>query len=268
MKLAFSTLGCPGWSWKEIFATAKDLGYNGIEIRGIGEELYAPKVDIFSDKKRKVTMESLADAGLEIPILTSGSSIGCVDPERDIREAKEYIDLASKIGVPYIRVMIVPTPEPGGANIEQAHILYRELCEYAVGKKVAVLLETNGELAKTSVIATFMNDVPIENAGILWDVHHPHRFFGETPEESYRRIGKWVRHVHLSDSVMEDGKVKYCMIGYGDVPINDAVQTLKNGGYTGTVSLEWKKRWLPELEEPGIVFARFKNYMDYLIQEG
>ena len=44
MKIAFSTLGCPGWSWDEIFATAKDMGLDGIEIRGVGNEMFAPKI--------------------------------------------------------------------------------------------------------------------------------------------------------------------------------------------------------------------------------
>jgi len=35
MKIGFSTLGCPDWTLSEILATAKDLGYNGVEIRGI-----------------------------------------------------------------------------------------------------------------------------------------------------------------------------------------------------------------------------------------
>ena len=47
MKLAFSTLGCPGWSWDEIYATAKDLGMAGIEIRGIENEMFAPKTKPF-----------------------------------------------------------------------------------------------------------------------------------------------------------------------------------------------------------------------------
>jgi fatty-acyl-CoA synthase len=34
MKLAFSTLGCPEWTWTEIYPMAYDLGYSGIEIRG------------------------------------------------------------------------------------------------------------------------------------------------------------------------------------------------------------------------------------------
>ena len=42
MKLAFSTLGCPNWPWREIYAAAKDLQVDGIEIRGIENEMYAP----------------------------------------------------------------------------------------------------------------------------------------------------------------------------------------------------------------------------------
>lgn len=44
MKFAFSTLGCPNWSWNEIFATAKDMKIDGIEIRGVGSEMYAPRI--------------------------------------------------------------------------------------------------------------------------------------------------------------------------------------------------------------------------------
>lgn len=36
MKISFSTLGCPRWSWREILATACDLGYGGVEVRGVG----------------------------------------------------------------------------------------------------------------------------------------------------------------------------------------------------------------------------------------
>ena len=35
--------------------------------------------------------------------------------------------------------------------------------------------------------------------------------------------------------------------------------------YDGTVSLEWVKRWNPDLEEPGIVFAHFMSYITFLM---
>jgi fatty-acyl-CoA synthase len=266
MKLCFSTLGCPDWTWKEIFATAKDLGYNGIEIRGMGDELSAPNMSAFSDQQLPATLRSLSASGLSIPILTSGACLGLAETVGHMEEAKAYIDLASKMGVPYVRVMITSRPEPIGANVEQARHLYRRLCDYAAGKNVAVLIETSGELAKPEVLEPFMADVSAQSAGILWDVHHPHRFFGESPEAVWQTLGAWVKHIHLSDSVMENGQVRYRMIGYGDVPIPEIAAILYKNGYTGFISLEWKKRWQPDLEEPGIVFAHFKNYMDYLLQ--
>ena len=42
--------------------------------------------------------------------------------------------------------------------------------------------------------------------------------------------------------------------------------TLDRAGFDGFFSLEWVKRWNPDLQEPGIVFAHYKNYMDSLAE--
>lgn len=39
MKIAFPTLGCPDWNWEDIMVAAKDLGYDGIELRGIEHQM-------------------------------------------------------------------------------------------------------------------------------------------------------------------------------------------------------------------------------------
>ena len=41
MKIAFSTLGCPDFDWPDIYSMAKDLGFDGIEMRGLGDDLFA-----------------------------------------------------------------------------------------------------------------------------------------------------------------------------------------------------------------------------------
>lgn len=51
MKLAFSTLGCPDFDWPDIYAMAKDFGFNGIEIRGLGNDIYAVKARPFYTKR-------------------------------------------------------------------------------------------------------------------------------------------------------------------------------------------------------------------------
>ena len=43
MKIAFSALGCPNWSWNDTIAAVKDLGYDGVEIRGIEHQMYLPQ---------------------------------------------------------------------------------------------------------------------------------------------------------------------------------------------------------------------------------
>ena len=40
MKLSFSTLGCPDFSWTDIYSMAKDLNFDGIEIRGLGDDIF------------------------------------------------------------------------------------------------------------------------------------------------------------------------------------------------------------------------------------
>ena len=43
MKISFSTIACPDYSWVDIYSMAKDLGFDGIEIRGMGDDFAAYK---------------------------------------------------------------------------------------------------------------------------------------------------------------------------------------------------------------------------------
>ncbi len=268
MKLAFSTLGCPNWPWKEIFAAAKDLGIDGIEIRGIENEMYAPRVRIFDSQNREATLRQLSGAGIALTQLTSGATLGMPDsPAAGRQEITDYVDMAQKLGVPYIRVMISPQPGPEPVDLEQGKKLYQELCEYAKARGVCLLAETNGVLADSQVMAEFMEGTDPEAAGVLWDIHHPYRFFHEAPELTFRNIGRYVKNTHVKDSVFKDGKLSYRMMGYGDVPVFDALKTLKGAGYQGYITLEWTKRWNRELQEPGIVFYHYVSYMTYLLEE-
>ncbi len=236
----------------------------GIEIRGIRDEIYAPKNTPFLPERRAETLETLARVNLTIPCLTSGANLSG-DADAALREARAYIDLAQAIGTPYIRVMIEDTPNPDHpVDLGAAAALYQQMLDDAKDKNVCPLIETNGVLADSTQMLAFLKDVDRANAFVLWDVHHPFRFFGEAPAQTAAMLDGLIRHTHVKDSVMEGGKVVYRMIGYGDVPILDALRALHKRGYDGFVSLEWTKRWMPSLEEPGIVFSHFLHYMRYL----
>lgn len=268
MKLSFSTIGCPGWDFNEIFATAKDLGMDGIEIRGVGDELYAPRIPEFLPENQKATLARFHTAGLEIPILTSAAVLGKPElAEQGMQEAKDYIDLAQRLSVPYVRVLVTAEPGPQECDLSLCARNYAELCDYAAPKNVSPLLETNGVLAKSDVFAGFMSKLDKPNAGVLWDINHTKRFFDESPAQTVQHLGRWIRHVHVKDSVLEDGRVRYRMMGYGDLQVLDCIRGLKSIGYEGYISLEWVKRMNPDLQEPGVVFAHYENYMKYLFKQ-
>lgn len=264
MKLAFSTLGCPDWRWSEIFATAKDLQFDGIEVRGVANELFVPKIRAFDSDHIKQNLDKLQSSHIEIPMLTSGISIG-IPYENAVDEAKEYIDLAHKLKSSYVRIMISSHPEPEEVDIDKAAQMYQEMCQHGESLGVTPLIETNGVLANSKEMAKFIGRIESKNKGVLWDIHHPFRYFGEQPHETYRNIGGYIKYVHVKDSIMQEQKLLYRMMGYGDVPIFDSLKILKENRYNGYVSLEWVKRWNPDLEEAGIVFAHFMSYITFLI---
>ena len=59
MKIAFSTLGCPDFSWNDIYSMAKDLGFDGIEIRGLGKEIFAVNAQPFTESQLPLTVQKL-----------------------------------------------------------------------------------------------------------------------------------------------------------------------------------------------------------------
>lgn len=263
MKYAFSTLGCPEWPWQEILSTAKDLGFNGIELRGLGNEIYAPKIKLFSEEHMESTQSSLKRLGLEIPCITSASYLF---DERNfdeaIKEGKDYIDLAASLRSPYIRVLGDKNPEPGDyVDDELVRKGLKILGAYATGKNVTVLIESNGVYGDSNRLLHLVASIENPSVGVLWDIHHPYRFYGEAVSQTYANLKHYIKYVHVKDSVNDNGKIKYKMMGYGDVPVHEVINLLKNNNYTGYVSLEWVKRWNSELEEPGVVFSNFINFI-------
>lgn len=76
MKLGFSTLGCPQWDWAEILGTAKDMGIDGIEIRGVANEIDPMKITIFDEEHLEETRRQLSQSGIEIPMIASSVTLG------------------------------------------------------------------------------------------------------------------------------------------------------------------------------------------------
>ncbi|MFO7160191.1 MAG: AMP-binding protein [[Clostridium] cellulosi] len=264
MKIAFSTLGCPDFAWSDIYSMAKDFGFDGIEIRGLGKDIFAVHAKPFLDENLDATIKKLAELKLEIPCLSSGCCLKYADKaEENCREIKEYIELAAKLGTPYVRVLADLKPRPEG-EVDDGVVLdtLRKIIPEAEKKGVTLLVESNGVYSDTARLAKLLTNAKSDAVAALWDVHHTCRFGGETPGQTVQNLGAYIKYIHIKDSVVQDGKIIYRMVGEGDLPIDDIMLALRSINYDGYVSLEWVKRWARDLTDAGIVFPKFANFME------
>jgi fatty-acyl-CoA synthase len=263
VKISFSTLACPEYSWADIYSMAKDLGYDGIEIRGLGNEISAYKAKPFSDGEIDKTVEKLKKLSLEIPCLSSGCCFKNADNlGENLTELERYIALAKKLGTPFIRVLADRNPDAED-EIDDGVVIngLTAAAKIAEAADVYLLVETNGVYADTARLKKVLDAVGSKCIAALWDVHHPFRYKNESPAATVNNIGSYIKYVHVKDSVIENGKVQYRMCGEGDLPLPEAFSALSAISYNGYISLEWVKRWANELQDAGIVFPQYAEYM-------
>ena len=140
-KFSFTTLGCPDWDFETIVDKAKAMGYDGIEIRGIKDEMYLNHMKPFRPENIEKTKKLLKEKGLVISCLDTSCMFHDKNIfDRSIKEGTDAIDLAKELGVKYLRVF--------GNNLikdESEDVTYRRiaeginiLCDYSKGKNVSV----------------------------------------------------------------------------------------------------------------------------------
>jgi len=268
MKIAFSTVGCPEWSWDDIRIMAKDLGFNGIELRGLENEMNLLKARPFTEEHLPKTLNKLQRENLAISCLASSCFLGGTeDEDAALKEGFDYIELASKINCKYIRILGDKNPAPC-EPIDDVRVirLLKRLAKEAVKKDIYLLVETSGVYSDTKRLAEVIKAVDNDHVAILWDIHHPYRFMNEKPCETFENIGSYLKYIHIKDSVIDGNIVQYKILGDGDIPVAEVLDLLQTSGYDGYVSLEWVKRWNKNLTDAAVVFPAFANYMsDYLI---
>lgn len=263
MKISFSTLACPDFEWSDIYSMAKDFNFDGIEIRGLGSDIFSVKSKPFSEAQLPKTISKLKKLHLEISCLSSGACLKFFEKsEENIKEITEYAKLANKLGTSYIRILADLDPMPDG-EVDDEKIVseLKKLVPVAEEYNVTLLVETNGVYSDTKRLKNVLDKVGSRKAAALWDMHHPYRYMGESPDETVANLGEYIKYVHTKDSVSKDGKIEYKLMGEGDMPIIEMLEALKSIGYNGYVSLEWVKRWSNDLCDAGVVVPHYAGFM-------
>lgn len=289
LRLSFSTLACPNWALAEIIEKGAEYGYDGVEIRIIEGETDLLARPEFAPEALEENLERFQEADLEICGLASSVRFDHLDAaarEKEVAIGKLYVDLARRLGARFVRVFgdVIP-PESGPG---QRHEVLRNVAggldalgeyseEHDAG--VDVLLETHGDFADSRLMQELFLHVRSPRVGVLWDTHHPWRFYDEPVAETFERLKPWIRHTHWKDSRIQTARelsaeaaaaaerarslmtghrgADYVLFGSGEFPAGQTLRLLISGGYTGWISLEWEKAWHPDLAEPETALPQF-----------
>ena len=290
LRIAFSTLACPDWSWDDILRFGSEYGYDGVEVRLIQREVNLLSRQEFAPPQLSSRRRELARANFQVCGLASSVHLDDGDAAlraEQVRIGGEYLALAESLGAGFIRVfgdLLPPNSEPERREQTLQGIAdgLQALGDLAGPRNLMVLIETHGDFSASPPVVDLIRRVDHPQVGVLWDTHHPWRFHGEDIAATWETLKPWTRHTHWKDSVQVRGQAvkpasqaadeaaalaaqlmgghqhaDYVLFGGGEFPARDCLQLMTDDGYSGWHSLEWEKMWHPELVGPEVALPLF-----------
>lgn len=262
-RIAFSTLAFPHASLATAVSLGRAWGYRGVELRLIDGELIDPSMPAAARARVKRTA-----AGLPIVAVDSSVQLTGDDPGPELRQ---FLELASDWESPLVRVFGGPLPghEPARtARLEAAARVLEASVPAAERLGVAIGVETHDAFSASSVLAELLALADSRWAGAVWDSHHPHRM-GERPAEVCANLCPRVLLAQVKDAkcLVRDAGWQLVLLGDGDVPVREMLALLTAAGYRGWVSVEWEKRWHPEIEEPEVALPQHLRLLETWLRE-
>ncbi|MBT6153117.1 MAG: sugar phosphate isomerase/epimerase [Planctomycetaceae bacterium] len=296
IRTSFSTLGCPDWGWDELLTFGPQFGYDGVEIRLLERDTDLLARPEFQRSELAARRTELADTGFSVCGLAS--SVRFDEPgqqERDVQVdvGKAYLELAAELGAKFVRVFGDVLPDDVDATgrdraIDNIANGLQRLGEFAETLDRTVIIETHGDFSDSQLVQEMMRRVDSPAVGVLWDTHHPWRFFDEALATTLNRLQPWVLHTHWKDSISNPSRqldeaageaaqqahslmsghrhADYVLFGGGQFPALECMQLLRQSSYEGWFSFEWEKMWHPEIETPEVALPLFPKKIKQLWQ--
>ena len=243
----------------DLIGVAKEMGFDGIEFIDL------MPTDGMSDLEYAAVLRDAAEkAGIEIVAYTIGADfLGEKGWEAEAQRLFGQVDVAEALGAKLMR-----HDATGGFKGEDAKyksfdsalpILAngcRMVTEYAVQKGIATMVENHGYFCQDSVrVEKLVNEVANPNFGLLVDMGN-FMCADDEPAKAVGTVAKYAKHVHAKDFHKKTGNgpdpgdgffrtrggdyLRGAVVGHGDVPVYQCVQTLKRSGYDGYVTIEFE----------------------------
>ncbi len=238
----------------------KEFGGEGIDVidglfNGSYEEYLAFAKDI---------NEYCKQVGIQPACFCAGSDfLNCADLDAEIARVKKLVDVAAAFGCPVMRHDATggyPDSVKTGRSFDYVLPIlakaYREITEYAETKGVKTCVENHGRFVQDpDRVEKLINAVNHPNFGALVDIGN----FACTDSDSNHAVGllaPYAFHAHAKDFHMKSGSLdnpgegwfisrggnylRGAIIGQGEIPVRQCIQTLKRHGYDGYLSIEFE----------------------------
>lgn len=243
---------------KEVFALAKEHGFEAIEV-SIGGEGFPLSYQVTPEstpEECQALLDLAAEAGITIASMASGFGwdlpLTSADPEiraKAIETTKKAVRVASYLGIDGMLLV------PGGVGADfipgfvvtdyaqaydNALAALKEIAPVAeeVGVTVGVENVWNKFLLSPLEFRSFLDEVNSPRVGCYFDVGNV--VLNGYPEQWIRILGNRITRVHFKDFKKSVGTLDgFCPLLEGDTDYPAVVAALKEIGYTGPVTAEF-----------------------------
>ncbi len=243
----------------ELIKVAKDMGFDGIEFtdlmppEGVTDAEYAAALKAEAEKQ-----------GVVIVNYTIGANFLCeAGVEKEVERLYDQVDIAEALGAKGMRHDA--TGGFGGEektykSFDSALPILAEGCrkvtEYAAAKGIKTMVENHGYFCQDSDrVEKLVNAVANPNFGLLVDMGN-FMCADDEPAKAVGKVASYAKHVHAKDFFKKSGNtadpgdgffrtrggdyLRGTVVGHGDVPVCQCLQTLIRSGYEGFVSIEFE----------------------------
>jgi sugar phosphate isomerase/epimerase len=258
MRFAFSTVSCPKWDFETIVTRAREYGYDGVEIRGFLNESLLTSANVFLTDPDKVS-RAFSLGGVKIACLASsiameqgGKRFWKPGPnDRHAEELRTFIDTAQRLACPLVKIFdtqVRPGQDRGSAGVALGDWLL-PLADYAAQRDVVIVIENALSFRSAKEMWSILDRLQHPSIACCWDLFNA-TLVGESPYFSVPVLNSKIAYTQVKDAKLGPLGATYCKLGEGDVPVEKFITRLMGVGYTGYVTVEWEKAWLPGLAEP------------------
>ena len=266
MKIGFSSLVCPGWSVDNIVTNASELGFDGVEFRGLRGELHLPLVPELASRPDAVRQQ-FDNAKLEIVCLACSATLD----SRKVSEVAaskasiiEFIELASGLGVPFVRIFAgeIQRWDNGRKALARVAAAINSLVPTLSRHNVTLLVENGGDFPDSEAMWFIADAAAHPAVQICWNQTTALTAL-ERPTNSIPRLGSKLGMVHICDAKSDDRGVLtgYCPPGQGDAEVTRQLLLLRGMAYNGYLMFEWPKLFVESLAAPDVILPKVAAFL-------